>query len=85
MFGLEANGIFFAAPNTHDLMRNAGILAVKSLTFQLWTRVIKPKCGSWNATISTVTILGWFVTNEAFFMLISKEWVVSINLPNDNL
>lgn len=26
-----------------------------------------------------------FVTNEAFFMLISKEWVVSINLPNGNL
>lgn len=76
---------FFAAPNTHDLIRNAGILAVKSLTLQLWTRVIKPKCGSWNATISTVTILGWFVTNEAFFMLISRGWLVSINLPNDTL
>lgn len=24
------------------------------------------------------------MTNEAFFMLISREWVVSVNLPNDN-
>lgn len=66
MFGWEANRIF-AAPNTHDLIRKAGIGAVKSLIFELWTWAIKSKCGSSNATIFTVIKLGGFVTNQAVF------------------